>query len=84
MLLTLGNSEAINIAMKLRDYLDKEGVTQTEFAERCDVSQGMVWQWLNKKRRVAAERVLTVEAATGGKVSRHEIRPDLYPKNAAA
>lgn len=28
--------------------------------------------------RVPAERVLTVEQATG--VSRHELRPDLYPE----
>lgn len=32
-----------------------------------------VWQW----RRVPAERVLAVERLTG--VSRHELRPDLYP-----
>lgn len=31
--------------------------------------------------RVPAERVLSIEAASG--VSRHELRPDLYPKSAA-
>ncbi|HGO6078326.1 TPA: transcriptional regulator [Burkholderia cenocepacia] len=29
--------------------------------------------------RVPAERVLPVEAATEGRVTRHELRPDLYP-----
>jgi DNA-binding transcriptional regulator YdaS (Cro superfamily) len=29
--------------------------------------------------KVPAERVLLIEAATGGRVSRHELRPDLYP-----
>jgi len=33
-----------------------------------------VWQW----RRVPAEYVLSVERATG--VSRHDLRPDLYPR----
>lgn len=28
---------------------------------------------------VPAERVIAIEAATGGKVSRHDLRPDIYP-----
>lgn len=34
--------------------------------------------------RVPAERVLQIEAATAGKVTRHELRPDLYPVDSAA
>ena len=30
-------------------------------------------------RRCPPKRVLQVEHATGGKVSRHQLRPDLYP-----
>ena len=70
--------------MNLRQYLKTEKLTQTELASRCDVSQGMVWQWLNGYRRVGAERALQVEAATGGKVTRHDLRPDLYPRENAA
>ncbi len=33
--------------------------------------------------RVPAEHVLKIEAATGGKVDRHALRPDLYPEEAA-
>lgn len=33
------------------------------------------WQTLN---RLPAERVLTIESLTG--VSRHELRPDIYPR----
>jgi DNA-binding transcriptional regulator YdaS (Cro superfamily) len=33
--------------------------------------------------RVPAERVLPVEAATEGRVTRHELRPDLYPAEPA-
>lgn len=39
---------------------------------------GVSYQAIQKfRRRVPAERVLAIEAATG--VSRHELRPDLYP-----
>lgn len=33
-----------------------------------------IYSW----RRIPAERVLAVEAATG--ISRHELRPDIYPE----
>lgn len=29
--------------------------------------------------RVPPKRVIAIEAATGGKVTRHEMRPDIYP-----
>jgi DNA-binding transcriptional regulator YdaS (Cro superfamily) len=67
--------------MQLSEYLEREEITQTEFAGRVKVSQGMVWQWLNKRRPVAAEKVLAIETATGGEVSRHELRPDIYPRD---
>jgi len=41
-------------------------------------SQPAVSGWLNKKKRLPAEHVLVVEAATG--VSRHDLRPDIYPR----
>ena len=35
------------------------------------------YQW----PQVPANRVIPIEQATGGKVSRHRQRPDLYPKD---
>ncbi|MGE0716898.1 MAG: transcriptional regulator [Alphaproteobacteria bacterium] len=52
---------------------------QASLARKCGVSQAHVWHWLHKTRRVPAERVLAIESATGGHVSRHELRPDIYP-----
>lgn len=40
-------------------------------------SQGTVSSWI-LRGRLPAERVLEVEAATG--IHRHELRPDLYPR----
>ena len=34
--------------------------------------------------KVPAERVLEIERATNGDVSRHELRPDIYPNESAA
>lgn len=39
------------------------------------VSHSAVLQW----KRCPAERVLILAAATGGAVSKEELRPDLYP-----
>lgn len=43
-----------------------------------DVTSQAVSQW----RRIPAERVLEVERVTG--VSRHDLRPDLYPREGEA
>jgi DNA-binding transcriptional regulator YdaS (Cro superfamily) len=52
---------------------------QSELARICGVAQPTVWGWINKGRGVLpAEYVLAVEKATG--VSRHDLRPDLYPR----
>ena len=44
------------------------------------VTRQAVEQWV-KSARVPAERVLEIERATAGRVTRHELRPDLYPEN---
>lgn len=46
------------------------------------VSQAAVWQWLKDEKPLPAEHVLAVEAATG--VSRHNLRPDIYPRDSVA
>lgn len=51
--------------------------SQAAVARACGVSTTAVWKWMQISRRVPAEFVLKVEALTG--VSRHELRPDIYP-----
>lgn len=46
-------------------------------ATRLGVKPQHVVNW--RSRGVPAERVLDIEAATDGKVTRYELRPDLYP-----
>jgi DNA-binding transcriptional regulator YdaS (Cro superfamily) len=57
---------------------------QTALAHALGVQQAHVWNWLNRNKRLPAEYVIPVERATKGKVKRHELRPDIYPKGEAA
>jgi len=51
--------------------------SQSELARICNVTQPAVWRRLQTAKRLPAEYVLTVEAATG--IPRHLLRPDIYP-----
>ena len=51
--------------------------SQSALARICAVTQTAVWKWLQSSKRLPAEYVLRVEAATG--ISRHLLRPDIYP-----
>ncbi len=63
--------------LALQRAVEKAG-GQSALARACGVKQGHVWHWLNKSLRVPAEHALAVEVATGGAVSRHELRPDIF------
>lgn len=56
--------------------------SQAALARTCDVSTTAVWKWVQSTKRIPAEYVLRVEAATG--VSRHDLRPDIYPVDSHA
>ncbi len=51
--------------------------SQKRLAQLCGVRQQAVQFWL--KLHLPAERVLQVERAANGIVTRHELRPDIYP-----
>lgn len=54
---------------------------QQMLADTLGVSTQAITKW---RRRIPAERVLDIEKATGGEVTRHELRPDIYPAESAA
>ena len=58
------------------------GGKQTLFAKGIGASQQLVSYWLNNGRPLPAEYVLPAEKAGFG--SRHDLRPDLYPREVAA
>jgi len=54
---------------------------QSEFARRLGgtVKQQHVHYWLNVMGMISHKYVIAAETAVDGRVSRHELRPDLYP-----
>ena len=60
--------------MTLSDYLKAERGRTNTLAAALGVSASLVTQW-GAGKRVAAERCIAIERATGGKVSRRELRP---------
>lgn len=51
---------------------------QSRFAEAIGTSQQLVSYWIRNGKLLPAEHVLETEKATG--ISRHELRPDIYPR----
>ena len=49
-------------------------------AKLLGTSPQVVCNW--RRRGIPAERVLAVEQATEGEVTRYDLRPDLYPRQA--
>jgi DNA-binding transcriptional regulator YdaS (Cro superfamily) len=54
---------------------------QSRFAAAIGTSQQLVSYWIRNGKVLPAEHVLKTEEATG--ISRHELRPDLYPREQA-
>lgn len=57
--------------------LETAAGSQSALARALGVTQPTVWHWLNLSHRIPAEHVLRAERLYG--VSRHELRPDIYP-----
>lgn len=73
--------ESLTPQQALREAANIAG-TQTALASICGVTQTAVWKWLSQDKVLPGEHVLKVEAATG--ISRHVLRPDLYPDESEA
>lgn len=54
--------------------------SQAELARKIGKKQAHIWNWLHRDRRVPADMAMQIELATDGKVTRHELRPDIYPE----
>ncbi|MEM5529571.1 Cro/CI family transcriptional regulator [Gammaproteobacteria bacterium AS21] len=52
--------------------------TQSNFAKAVGVSQGMVSFWLRGTHLVTWQQAIKVEEVTEKKVTRHQLRPDIF------
>ena len=69
--------------MDLKTWIDQFPVTgrrdaRLGIARATKVTEVAVRHWANGTRRVPAERVRDIEIATDGRVTREELRPDLF------
>lgn len=60
----------------LKAAINRAG-SQSKLADRIGKTQGHISQWL-RRGAVPPTMVLKIEGATG--ISRHDLRPDLYPR----
>lgn len=60
------------------DKIKKACGTQAALARQLGIGVAAVTHW-KRRGRIPADRVLAIERITGGQVTRHEMRPDLYP-----
>jgi len=74
--------------MNLKQYLDQPDVTQEGLAKQVTTdtphktaTKSAVGQWL--KSQVPSDRVLQLERISDGLMSRHDLRPDLYPNESS-
>jgi transcriptional regulator with XRE-family HTH domain len=61
----------------LREYMQREGISQAELARRVGVQQPTVWEWLHGKSRPRAKHLVVLSEKTGLSVD------DLLKENAA-
>lgn len=59
--------------------MKSNGISQKKLAARLQVSQGLVWQWLNGETAVSTDMAKAIEKATG--IPRMRL---LYPGERAA
>lgn len=71
-------AQPVSPQVALRCAVDLIG-SQSAMGRLLGVSQRAVWRWVRENKILPAEHVLKVEAATG--ISRHLLRPDLYPRD---
>ncbi|MDJ0475614.1 helix-turn-helix transcriptional regulator [Pantoea eucalypti] len=65
--------------MKLNDYLQKNALTQAEFASLVGVSQGYVSQVLTGKCKLRGSAAIKWSQITNWQVTPHELNSSDYP-----
>lgn len=66
----------------IRTFRDAKKITLQQFGDMVGLKKARVWKYENGRLPVPAELVPKIEEATG--IPRHELRPDLWEKGAAA
>ena len=65
----------MNIIDLLKDALPP---TQVEAARLLNVTQPAIHKWMSGKSLPSAKTAIAIERATNGKVTRYQLRPDIF------
>lgn len=57
--------------------------SQTKLAKLLGIRSPSISEW-RRRQRVPAERCIAIEQATGGKITRYDLRPDVFGAAPAA
>lgn len=52
--------------------------TQAELSRRIQLDQRYLWNWLNRDLKASPEYCRAIEDATNGRVTRYQLRPDVF------
>lgn len=73
--------------MDIQTYRANKKFTQAEFAALLvdpPATQGAVSHWETNRNSITAERAAQIEKATGGEITRVDLRPDIFGPAPAA
>ena len=70
--------------MELREYLDQGHASASQIGEACGVRVQTIGRVANGRRDASPQLAIRVERATGGAVTRQELRPDIFGEPVAA
>ncbi len=68
----------MTIEKLVKKSMDIHGGTQAEFAKACGISQGLVSQFLAGAKKPGWKTCQQIEKATKGRVTRHQLRSDIF------
>jgi DNA-binding transcriptional regulator YdaS (Cro superfamily) len=71
--------------MNLAEYIKSQPQNKARqfrmlIMKKFDISNSAIRHWCNGTRKISPKFVLQLEQLTKGNVTRHDLRPDLYPK----
>jgi len=65
--------------MNLKDYFEQTGEPYSALGQRVRASSQNIGRIVRGARQASPALALRIERATGGEVTRQELRPDVYP-----
>ncbi|MBL4866378.1 MAG: helix-turn-helix domain-containing protein [Pseudomonadales bacterium] len=66
---------------KIIKFRKENKLTQKELAKKLCVSQGLLAHVESGRRQLGFELALKLEEFSGGAITRHDLRPDIYPEH---